>query len=155
MVDEYTRRCVKFDVFRSICSEDVIIRFGELIPMYGVSKHIRSDSGPEFSTKAIEACVAQIPAGTSYVEASSPWESGCVGILLIRLRGEWMNIAAFKSFQHSRTCAATRREDYNDCRSHNLLGGLTPTEFTHRCTDSVSAYSSLYRHSKPLLITQS
>ena len=132
----------------------MINRLSELFLMYGVPKHIRSDNGPEFIAKSIQAWVSQMSIGTLYVEPGSPWENGYAESFHSRLRDELMNVTEFESLAHARACGVTWREDYNDYRPHSSLSGLTPTEFALRCADSVSAAPSLHQHSEPLPLTQ-
>ena len=55
IVDEYTRECLALKADRSITSEDVIDTLAELFAMRGVPQCVRSDNGPEFISKALDA----------------------------------------------------------------------------------------------------
>ena len=52
-MDEYTRERLAIRAERSIKSSDVIETLTELMTARGVPEHIRSDSGPEFTARAI------------------------------------------------------------------------------------------------------
>jgi transposase InsO family protein len=60
ILDEYTRECLAILVERRITSEDVINQLYTLFLVRGVTEHIRSDNGPEFTAKAIRKWLAQV-----------------------------------------------------------------------------------------------
>jgi transposase InsO family protein len=53
LIDEHTRECLATDVARRLTSDDVLERLPDLFVRRGVPGHIRSDNGPEFTTKAV------------------------------------------------------------------------------------------------------
>ena len=44
----------------------------------GVSEHIRSDNGPEFTARAVRESLGGVGTRTLYTEPGSPWEKGYV-----------------------------------------------------------------------------
>ena len=53
IIDEYSRECLAIQVERQIKSEDVLFRLADLFIERGTPEYIRSDTGPEFTAKAI------------------------------------------------------------------------------------------------------
>jgi len=53
IMDEYTRECLAMLVRRHITSQDVIDQLFHLFVFRDIPEHIRSDNGPEFTSKAI------------------------------------------------------------------------------------------------------
>jgi hypothetical protein len=53
VIDESTRKCRAIDVARTITAADVPERLGRLFVRRGVPAHIGSDTGPEFTAKAV------------------------------------------------------------------------------------------------------
>jgi putative transposase len=53
VIDEFTRECLAIDVAGSIRSPRVIETLAKLISTRGVPKHLRSDNGPEFVSRAV------------------------------------------------------------------------------------------------------
>ena len=53
VIDEFTRECLAIDVAGSIRSGRVIEVLAKLISVRGAPRHIRSDNGPEFVSKAV------------------------------------------------------------------------------------------------------
>lgn len=50
----------------------------------------------------------------------------------LRHDDECLNETLFRSMAHARELIAAWRTDYNGCRPHTSLGGLTPAEFAAR-----------------------
>ena len=59
-------------------------------------------------------------------------QNGFVESLIGRLRDECLNEHRFRSLPAARRPIADWRIDYNTCRPHTSLGGLTPNEFATR-----------------------
>ena len=53
VIDEYTRECLAIRAERRIRSIDVIATLADLMVTRGVPEHIRSDNGPEFTSRAV------------------------------------------------------------------------------------------------------
>ncbi len=55
-----------------------IVALAELMVFRGVPDHIRSDNGPEFTTRAVREWLGRVGARTLYIEPWSPWENGYI-----------------------------------------------------------------------------
>ena len=55
---------------------DVIEVLSELFITRGLPKHIRSDNGPEFTSKAIQKWLNNLEVGPLFIQPGSPWENG-------------------------------------------------------------------------------
>ena len=53
VVDEWTRECLAIEVAGSIRSRHVIEVLSRLVSIHGAPRHLRSDNGPEFVSRAI------------------------------------------------------------------------------------------------------
>jgi putative transposase len=60
IVDEFTRESMAIRVSRRLNSSDVIDVLSDLFILRGVPAHIRSDNGPEFIAKAVQAWIAAV-----------------------------------------------------------------------------------------------
>jgi transposase InsO family protein len=72
VVDEFTRQCLAIRVDRHLRSTDVIDVLSDLFILRGVPGHIRSDNGPEFVVKAVQAWIHAVGTKTAYIEPGSP-----------------------------------------------------------------------------------
>ena len=78
VVDEFTHECLVICVSRKLKSVDVIDVLSDLFILRGVPGHIRSDNGPEFVAKAVQAWITGVGSKTAYIARGSPWENGYV-----------------------------------------------------------------------------
>jgi len=78
VVDEFTRECLAIRVDRRLNSTSVIDVLSDLFILRGVPGHIRSDNGPEFIAKAVQAWIHAVGAKTAYITPGSPWENGYI-----------------------------------------------------------------------------
>ena len=76
VVDEYTRECLAIRVDRKLKAIDVIDVLSDLFILRGVPEHIRSDNGPEFIARSVQAWITGVGAKTAYIAPGSPWENG-------------------------------------------------------------------------------
>jgi putative transposase len=64
--------------------------------------------------------------------AALPMQNGFVESLNGRFRDECLNKHLFRNLPAARRLVEEWRIDYNACRPHTSLGGLTPSEFATR-----------------------
>ena len=62
VIDEYTRECLAIRAERRIRSIDVIATLADLMVTRGVPEHIRSDNGPEFTSRAVREWLGNVGA---------------------------------------------------------------------------------------------
>ena len=72
VIDECTRMCLSIDVARKRSSEDVLCRHAELFISRGVPKYLRSDNGPEFTSKKVIGWLNHVEVNTHIIEPGSP-----------------------------------------------------------------------------------
>ena len=104
VVDEFTHECLAIRVARKLKATDVIDVLSDLFIVRGVPGHIRSDNGPEFVAKALQAWITGVGAKTAYITPGSPWENGYVESFNARLRDELLNGEIFYTLS---VCPAT------------------------------------------------
>ena len=129
VVDEFSRNCLTIEVARSITAVDVIEVLERLFAKYGEPEFIRSDNGPEFIAKAVQAWLAARGAKTLYITPGSPWENAFSESFNSRLRDELLDRELFTSVAEARVLLEEHRLDYNEERPHSGIGDQTPIEF--------------------------
>lgn len=135
VIDEFTRQCHTLRVERHLTSLDVIDELIRLMNEKGVPAHVRSDNGPEFIAKAIQAWTTRAGVGTLYVEPGAPWENGYAESFQSRLRDELLNVEIFANRNEAQALARIWKRQYNEERPHSSLGYLTPDQFAARQPD--------------------
>jgi len=91
-----------------------------------VPGHIRSDNGPEFIAKAVQAWITAVGAQTAYITPGSPWENGYIESFNARLRDEFLNGEIFYTLQEAKVLIEAWRRQYNTVRPHSSLGYRPP-----------------------------
>jgi transposase InsO family protein len=126
IVDEFTREALAIRVARRLNSHDVIDVLSDLFILRGVPGHIRSDNGPEFIAKAVQAWITAVGAQTAYITPGSPWENGYIESFNARLRDEFLNGEIFYTLQEAKVLIEAWRRQYNTIRPHSSLGYRPP-----------------------------
>ncbi|TXM53498.1 IS3 family transposase, partial [Methylobacterium sp. WL120] len=126
VVDEFTHECLAIRVARKLKATDVIDVLSDLFILRGVPGHIRSDNGPEFVAKAVQAWITGVGAKTAYITPGSPWENGYVESFNARLRDELLNGEIFYTLREAQVVIESWRRHYNGVRPHASLGYRPP-----------------------------
>ena len=126
VIDEFTRECLAIRVDRKLNSIDVIDVLSDLFILRGVPGHVRSDNGPEFVAKAVQAWIAAVGAKTAYIEPGSPWENGFCESFNGKLRDELLAGEIFYSLAEAKVVIEGWRRHYNTNRPHSALGYKPP-----------------------------
>jgi putative transposase len=112
-------------VARQLKATDIIDVLSELLIRRGLRGHIRSDNGPEFVAKSVQAWIAEVGAKTAYIAPGSPWENGYIESLNAGLHDELLDGEIFYSLREARIRIESRRWHYNTVRPP-YLSGLPP-----------------------------
>ena len=126
VVDEFTRECLCIRVGRRLGAAEVIDVLSDLFVLRGVPAHIRSDNGPEFVAKAVQAWIGGVGSATAYIEPGSPWENGYVESFNGKLRDELLDAEVFNTLAEARVLIEQWRVHYNTVRPHASLGQRPP-----------------------------
>ncbi len=130
IIDEYTRECLAMVVKRSITSQDVLEQLYMLFLVRGVPDHIRSDNGPEFTSKAVRGWLSNLGVKALFIEPGSPWENGYVESFNGKLRDEFLNGELFNTLTEAQVLIEWWRKEYNQVRPHSALGYQPPAPQT-------------------------
>lgn len=88
--------------------------------------HIRSDNGPEFTTKAVREWLGRVGVKTLCIEPGSPWENGFVESFNGKLRDELLNGEIFYTLREAQVVIERWRHEYNHFRPHSSLDYRAP-----------------------------
>ena len=121
VLDEYTRECLAILVKRHITSRDVIDVLFELFIFRAIPEHIRSDNGPEFTSKEVRKWLSQLGVNTLFIEPGSPWENGYIESFNGKLRDELLNREVFYTLAEAKILIEQWRKEYNQIRPHSAL----------------------------------
>ncbi len=129
VVDAYTRECVALEADFSLGSGRVTRVLERAIAERGRPETVRSDNGPEFTSRRMIGWAADWKVGLVNIEPGKPMQNGHVESFNGRLRDECLNTSWFRTLNDVRCTLATWREEYNHERPHSSLDYRTPNEF--------------------------
>jgi len=142
VIDEFTRESLGTVVRRKFTSLDVIEVLSELFITRGLPKHIRSDNGPEFTSRAIRQWLTNLEVGPLFIEPGSPWENGYNESFNGKLRDELLNGEIFYTLKEATIMIERWRIHYNTKRPHTSLGYRPPAPETIQIPNTIMNYEN-------------
>jgi len=132
VVDDCTRECLALAVDTSLSGQRAAREVDRIIAGRVKPLMIVSDSGTALTSHAILRWQKERAVEWHYIAPGKPQQSGFVESLNGRLRDACLNEHLFRSLPAARTILEAWRVDYDTCRPHTSLGGLTPNAFATR-----------------------
>ena len=129
VVDAYTRECLALEADTSLGSGRVTRVLERVIAERGRPDSVRSDNGPEFTSRRMLSWAADWKVGLVHIQPGRPMQNGHVESFHGRLRDECLNTSWFRTLHDVRCTLDTWREEYNGERPHSSLDYRTPREF--------------------------
>ena len=129
VVDEWTRECLAIEVSGSIRSRQVIDTLARLVSLHGAPRHLRSDHGPEFVSRAVLRWLASTDIDTALIDPGKPWQNATNESFNDKFRDECLSLEWFRSRSEAAVLIEAWRRHYNEVRPHSSLGYQTPREF--------------------------
>ena len=129
VVDAYTRECLALEADTSLSSGRVTRVLERLIAERGRPENVRSDNGPEFTSRRMIGWAEDFKVGLVHIQPGRPMQNGHVESFHGRLRDECLNVSWFRTLNDVRCTLDTWREEYNSERPHSSLDYRTPKEF--------------------------
>jgi putative transposase len=148
-VDDFSRRCVALECDVAMPAERVTRMLDHAIGQYGKPRRIRTDNGPEFTARALDAWAYAHGIEHHFIRPGKPMENAFAESFNGRVRDEFLNQHCFRSVQHARDLSAEWREDYNQVRPHTALGGLSPEQHIAKLRGPLGAHAASQRSNSP------
>ncbi len=129
VVDVFTRECLALETDTSLGSLRVIRVLEQIIAKRGAPQRIRSDNGPEFSSRAYLAWALERRIELLHIRPGKPIEYAYIESFNGRFREECLRVSWFRNLFDARRQIAAWRQYYNSKRPHSSLSYRTPEEF--------------------------
>ena len=130
LMDEHSRECLSIDVDRKLNGDRVLDRLTQLFVTRGIPAYIRSDNGPEFTSRRVREWLKKVGVKTMFIEPGSPWENGYIESFNGKLRDELLNLEIFDTLKEAQVLIERWRCHYNQIRPHSSLGYRPPAPET-------------------------
>lgn len=111
--------------------------------IHGVPEHIRSDNGPEMTSRRVRQWLDQVGSQTLFIEPGSPWENGYNESFNGKLRDELLNGEIFYSPKEPRIIIEQWRQHYNTQRPHSALGYRPPAPVATEAKSTITEQSTI------------
>lgn len=133
LTDEYTRESLALEVGTSADGATVVAVLDRVSKERGFPRHVRSDNGSEFVSRAVKNWFSASGVQGLYVEKGAPWQNGYAESFNSRFRDECLNMYQFQTVHEAKVLIGDWQKKYNERRPHSALGNLPPAEFAKRC----------------------
>ena len=101
-----------------------------LIAERGAPENVRSDNGPEFTSRRMMGWAEEQKIRLVHIQPGRPMQNGHVESFHGRLRDECLNAHWFRTLNDVRRTLESWRQEYNCERPHSGLDYRTPEEFS-------------------------
>ena len=132
-LDAYTRECLAMASAGWLRADAILDRVAELWVTRGVPRHMRSDTGPECTAKAVQPLAGRVGVHTLCIPPGSPWESGSRE----RFNGPFRDDLVYRDLVAPRWEVLVERwwQPENRIRPHRTWGyrPLAPEAIVPRC----------------------
>jgi len=132
IVDDCTKEVIDLVADYGISSRYVCRVLDQVATFRGYPKAIRTDQGPEFTSRAFDQWAYDKGIKLKLIQAGKPTQNAFVESFNGKFRDECLNEHWFRSLIHARSIIREWQRDYNERRPHSMLGYQTPAEVANQ-----------------------
>jgi putative transposase len=129
VVDDFSRECVSICIDYGMGGQYVTRVLDHVSQFRGYPKAIRTDQGPEFTSRAFMAWAHARGVRHIINDAGKPTQNAYIESFNGKFRDECLNEQWFESLHQARNEVARWRRDYNEVRPHSAIGRVPPAQF--------------------------
>jgi putative transposase len=119
----------------SLTGKRVVDVLERLAGSRGKPETITVDNGSEFCSRALDDWAYRNGVKLDFIRPGKPVENGFIESFNGRLRDECLNTEQFFSLADAREKLERWRRDYNECRPHSSLSGISPLEYLQQAAN--------------------
>ena len=129
VVDDFSRECVDIAIDYGMGGQYVTRVLDQVGQFRGYPNAIRTDQGPEFTSRAFMAWTHSRGVKHLINDAGKPTQNAYIESFNGKFRDECLNEQWFESLHQARQEVARWRRDYNEVRPHSAIGRIPPAQF--------------------------
>jgi len=129
VIDHYHRYCIGIHVRHNYPAIRVIETMERLIEEYGTPKRIRTDNGPEFTSKKFQKWLKERNIIWSSIPKARPDQNAIIERFNRTYREDILDANLLHSIEHAQQITNDWRHDYNHRRPHQSLNFQTPSSY--------------------------
>jgi putative transposase len=129
VMDDCSREVLAIEIDTSLSSKRVIRTLERVIENRGKPTSIRTDNGPEFTSKELEQWSIRKGIAIQYTQPGKPMQNGYIERLNGLYREAVLDAYLFFELNEVRILTEEWIEEYNQRRPHESLDNMTPVEW--------------------------
>jgi putative transposase len=129
IIDHFNLECKGIHIHHSIPATKLIKILEQVIESYGKPKRIRTDNGPEFTSKLFQDWLHNNGIEWSKIQKGKPQQNAISERFNRTMRDELFDRNLFWNLEQANEMAEETRIEYNSARPHESLGNKTPLEY--------------------------
>ena len=129
IVDDFSRECVDVATDYGMGGQYVARLLEQAAQFRGRPAAVRTDQGPEFTSRAFMAWAHGRGVKHLLNDAGSPTQNAYIESFNGKFRDECLNEQWFESLHQARQEISRWRRDYNEVRPHSAIGRIPPAQF--------------------------
>jgi putative transposase len=149
VIDDFSRECIDIAIDYGMGGQYITRVLDQVGQFRGYPKAIRTDQGPEFTSRAFMAWAHARGVRHLINDAGKPTQNAYIESFNGKFRDECLNEHWFVTMAQARRVIENWRVEYNTERPHSSLGDLTPEEYAERRIEQHREALSLTADSNP------
>lgn len=129
VMDDCSREVLAIEIDTSLSSKRVIRTLERIIEQRGTPIAIRTDNGPEFTSKDLELWSIDKGINIQFIQPGKPMQNGYIERFNRLYREAVLDAYLFFDLSEVRILTDEWIEEYNNKRPHESLGNMTPFEW--------------------------
>lgn len=129
LIDDCTREVLAIEIDTSLSSKRIIRTLERVILDRGKPNIIRTDNGPEFTSKDLELWAKDNEIQIQFIQPGRPMQNGYIERFNRIYRESILDAYLFFELEQVRILTDEWMDEYNNRRPHESLGNLTPNEW--------------------------
>ena len=129
IMDDASREALAIEVDTSLSSKRVIRTLDRVIEQRGKPYAIRTDNGPEFTSKELELWASSKDITIQFIQPGKPMQNGYIERFNRLYREAVLDAYLFFDLYQVKQLTEEWMTEYNERRPHEALNNLTPAEW--------------------------
>ena len=129
VADDFSHECVQMAVDFGISGQYVTRLLEEAAHFRGYPKAVRTDNGPEFTSRAFLGWCERNKIQHILIEPGRPMQNGYIESFNGKFRDECLNEHWFETLPQAREVIRAWVQDYNEVRPHSSIDRMPPRRF--------------------------